>query len=60
MPPREFKQDQSFLKQLGANPQSGKWVLVLDKIYVIKADLQDQDGNLITLTQNVGFESEID
>lgn len=34
--------------------------MVLDKIYVIKADLLDQDGNLITLTQNVGFESEID
>lgn len=60
LPPRQFKQDQSFVKQLGAKLHSGKWVLVLDKIYVLQAGLYDSEGHQITLTENLVFESEID
>ena len=37
-----------------------RWVLVIEKVYLVKAKLMDKDGNSIMLTKNLKFESEMD
>lgn len=37
-----------------------RWVLVIDKTYLVKANLMDKDGNSIMLTKNLKFQSMID
>ena len=37
-----------------------RWVLVIEKVYLVKAKLMDRDGNSIMLTKNLKFESEMD
>lgn len=34
--------------------------MVLDKVYVVKANLLDSNSNKITLTQNIAFKTELD
>jgi hypothetical protein len=37
-----------------------RWVLVIEKVYLVKAKLMDKEGNSIMLTKNLKFESEMD
>lgn len=37
-----------------------RWVLVINKVYLVKAKLMDREGNSIMLTKNLKFESEMD
>lgn len=56
----KFDKTKSFQKQLGVTQMVDRWVLVIEKIYLIKAKLMDKDGNSIMLTNNLKFESDMD
>ena len=37
-----------------------RWVLVIERVYLVKAKLMDKEGNSIMLTKNLNFESDFD
>ena len=55
-----FDKTKSFQRQLNITQMRDRWVLVIEKVYLVKAKLMDRDGNSIMLTKNLKFESEMD